>query len=138
MKEEMFEAISSGAVLTLRFAVTSPMPNSNAVSNLEAPDNRQLESIFKFIGLYLGFSPWGNKFKYGRFSVLSVEDDIDSIGAEDVVFEEDPDRVQLTEKQEDKLFSLDDEDTLHTLPGVDRLRAENFSSEAGVGEASDV
>lgn len=78
MTFEEFEAINIGAILTITLQVNSADPKKkDAVS----PGRLELEQLFRFIGKFIGLSPWGNKFDFGRFEVLSVtplenEDDI--------------------------------------------------------------
>jgi len=70
---EMFEAIREGTVLTFNVVVTdSSMLNaSREIGN--PPDLARLKDIFQFSGAFLGLSPWGNQYGYGRFDLESLK-----------------------------------------------------------------
>lgn len=66
---EDFESISKGAVLTVK--VLSLKQSENNIQ--PGPDQEELKLIFEFAGAWIGLSPWGSKFNYGRFDVLALE-----------------------------------------------------------------
>lgn len=104
-ERDVFEAIRAGTVLTLRFAVTAPPPG--ALAHLRKPDAEELEQIFKYIGEFLGISPWGNKFGFGRYVIEDLSDDLDPTVAEgDVGYGPDPEMSQISPEQEDSVFGV--------------------------------
>lgn len=64
-RQEMFESVRKGTVLTFRLAVTTDSEN-------QKPTAEQVQSLFGYIGEFIGISQWGNRFGYGRFSVDNV------------------------------------------------------------------
>lgn len=64
---EMFEAMRENTVLNIKILVTGVDKNS-----LYPPDEARLLDIFKFTGAFLGLSPWGGQYGYGRFDVESL------------------------------------------------------------------
>lgn len=75
-KEEMFESIKSGAVLTFEMLVVNneePEGASPKKETFKKPTIEDMEKILDTVGRLLGLSPWGSKFGYGRFKVLSIE-----------------------------------------------------------------
>ena len=73
-KEEMFESIKSGAVLTIDVLVINNKEpeGSNADDVFKKPTKEDLKDILSLVGRMLGLSPWGSKFGYGRFEVLAI------------------------------------------------------------------
>ena len=67
-QQEMFEAIREGTVLTVPVLITSTSENSS----LRPPATEEFKSLINFTGKMLGLSPWGCRFGYGRFYVLSI------------------------------------------------------------------
>lgn len=67
---EYFECIDKGAVITLYLQVHSDL---HGQPNAKPPTRLQLQQLFKFIGTFIGLSPFGRQFDYGRFDVLSVK-----------------------------------------------------------------
>jgi hypothetical protein len=61
---EMFEAIRENTVLNIKILVTRTDKET-----LFAPDVARLSDIFRFTGMFLGLSPWGGQYGYGRFDV---------------------------------------------------------------------
>lgn len=61
---EMFEAMRENTVLNIKILVTRTDKET-----LLAPDSARLRDIFKFTGMFLGLSPWGGQYGYGRFDV---------------------------------------------------------------------
>jgi len=74
-REEMFEAIKAGAVLSFEVLVINNKEpeGSNADDTFKKPTIKDLYKILTLVGEILGLSPWGSKFGYGRFEVLSIE-----------------------------------------------------------------
>lgn len=68
-KEEMFESIRDGAELGIDVLLTSVSENENK----RPPTQDEFLKIMTFIGDMLGLSPFGSKFGYGRFKVISLE-----------------------------------------------------------------
>jgi hypothetical protein len=64
---EMFEAMRENCVLTIQVLVTATDKQDKF-----APDLARLRDIFKFIGMFLGLSPWGGQYGYGRFDVEEI------------------------------------------------------------------
>lgn len=102
-----FEAISSGTILTLRFAVTSPPPDCDASITCGGPPSYEdIRAIFRFGGQFLGMSPWGSKFGYGRFIVVEVGDGAIASHVRDVVHKPNPDLGHVSDAEEDRPFTL--------------------------------
>jgi hypothetical protein len=71
-QKDQFEMIDVGTVLTFNLLVPSdPEPGTKARGR--APTAEELGQIFAVIGDILGISPWGSRFGYGRFKVVSIE-----------------------------------------------------------------
>jgi hypothetical protein len=70
-QEEMFECITKGTILTFPLVVTSPQ---DKLMDKEAPTKKELETLFEFIGEFIGLSPWGSKFGYGTFTLENIEE----------------------------------------------------------------
>ena len=63
VKTDHFESFRKGTVLTINFRIQeSP----------RAPSLAQFQDLLSFVGTWLGLSPWGSKFGYGRFEVLEL------------------------------------------------------------------
>lgn len=70
----MHEAVKKGAELVLELPISSSVPpRSSASQNLVPPEPCEIEQVLKFIGKFLGLSPFGSEKGYGRFSLLSIE-----------------------------------------------------------------
>jgi hypothetical protein len=80
-KEECrHESIRKGAELTVDMIVSSSSPpRASMEKNREAPGQSDIEQILKFIGLFLGLSPFGSEKGYGRFKLMSVETKIPTL-----------------------------------------------------------
>jgi len=63
----MFEAIRENCVLTIKVLVTATDKQDKF-----APDLARLRDIFRFAGRFLGLSPWGGQYGYGRFDVEEI------------------------------------------------------------------
>lgn len=74
-REELFESINVGNVLYFDFFV----PDQSEKDKKRAPTLKELQDMLKFIGEYIGLSPWGSRFGYGRFIVegLAEQNPID-------------------------------------------------------------
>jgi len=70
-REEMFESIREGAVLTMPIAITSEPESALHGNKKRSLTHGEARAIFDHIGKIHGLSPWGNNFGYGRFMVLS-------------------------------------------------------------------
>lgn len=82
MKKEscMHESVRKGAELSIDMVVSStPTPRSSLDKNLETLDSKQIEQILKFIGRFLGLSPFGSEKGYGRFSLLELKTKIPTL-----------------------------------------------------------
>jgi hypothetical protein len=65
VKVDQFESFRAGTILTIPFRIQDHLP--------KAPTLDQFKNLLSFVGTWLGLSPWGNKFGYGRFELLDVE-----------------------------------------------------------------
>lgn len=63
---EFFESFRKGTILTFDMLVHEDRP--------KCPNVEQLRTLLELVGEYRGISQWGNKFGFGRFTVLSVKD----------------------------------------------------------------
>lgn len=63
--------IDVGTVLTFKLLVPGD-PEPGTQSRGRTPTELELTRIFETIGEMLGISPWGSRFGYGRFKVVSV------------------------------------------------------------------
>jgi hypothetical protein len=61
---EMFEALRENCILNIQVLVTA-----TDKQNKFPPDLARLNGIFRFTGVFLGLSPWGGQYGYGRFDV---------------------------------------------------------------------
>lgn len=66
---EMFEAVNKNSILT--FEVFLPETPERG-GKTRPPTRDELRKIFEFIGQYVGLSPWGSQFGFGRFTVEDV------------------------------------------------------------------
>ena len=80
LQQECFESIREGTVLTLPLFITS---NEDPKSSLRPPDPTEVHQLFAFVGQWLGISPWGGKFGYGRFTVESCNETSTSEASQD-------------------------------------------------------
>lgn len=69
---EMFESIRAGAELTLGFLITDVADPSGDVDKLKTPSLGELTVLMQTVGSYIGISPWGSSFGYGRFDVMHI------------------------------------------------------------------
>lgn len=67
-QSEMFEALRENLVLTIKILVTT-----TEKSDKYSPDEARLRDIFRFTGMFLGLSPWGGQYGYGRFDVVELK-----------------------------------------------------------------
>lgn len=72
--EEMFEAIRENNILTMPILVTGFIEEgpSGECNPKHPPTRKELEKLLQFSGKWLGLSPWGCKYGYGRFEVESL------------------------------------------------------------------
>lgn len=71
-RETTFECIRTGTMLTFEVAaLESPEPDS---IGLRGPDAEELTEILRVVGKYVGISPWGSRFGFGRFTVRSIHE----------------------------------------------------------------
>lgn len=70
-KSEKFESIKAGSLLDLPLMLTTRHPHSTSSATIP-PDLAILRQLLEFMGARLGISPWGSKFNYGRFNVISI------------------------------------------------------------------
>lgn len=71
-QSEMFEAMRENTVLTIQILVTDGTINNKTNEFKRAPTEEELNKIFKFTGSFLGLSPWGCLYGYGRFEIESL------------------------------------------------------------------
>jgi hypothetical protein len=69
--EEMFESIREGAVITLHVLVMESGEIHG--QQYKAPSKEELHWIFDYVGMFIGLSPWGSRWGFGRFEVESIE-----------------------------------------------------------------
>ena len=75
-KQEVFEAVRAGAVLTVNVLASTAVPKERqkqSSTRLMPPDEKDVADILHCIGKFYGISQWGNKYQYGRFSLLELE-----------------------------------------------------------------
>jgi len=65
VKTDQFESFRKGTILTIEFRIKDQIAS--------APTIAQFSDLLSFVGTWLGLSPWGNKFGFGRFELLAVE-----------------------------------------------------------------
>lgn len=70
--EDLFESVRAGTVLTVPFIVfTEPAPDARVPGVIASADFRK---VLEATGKMIGVSPWGSKFGYGRFTVVSLSE----------------------------------------------------------------
>lgn len=69
-KTAKHEVIREGMILGFKLAISSNRPDDKETA--PPPTIGDLEKIFNYIGEYVGLSPFGNQFGFGRFHVHSV------------------------------------------------------------------
>jgi hypothetical protein len=67
-REEMFESIRDGAELTFEVMLTSVSEDETR----RPPTAEEFRKVMECVGKTIGLSPWGSKYSYGRFKVLSL------------------------------------------------------------------
>lgn len=72
------EAIRKGAELGFEVIVTStpPIRGEAHAKGKFSPAKEEVEQILKFIGLFLGISPFGSHMGYGRYDLMSLEEGV--------------------------------------------------------------
>ena len=70
VKKENFEMIDSGTVLTFHMQVHSDLPGKK---DAKPPSRVELKQLLTFVGRFVGLSPFGSTFDYGRFEVREVQ-----------------------------------------------------------------
>lgn len=65
----VFECFSAGTVLSFDVFILGKSSH-NQDSPLRPPTEEEVIECFKTIGEFIGISPWGSKFGYGRFDVV--------------------------------------------------------------------
>lgn len=70
-KQEMFQCIQTGTVLTIPITIFSALPDNPMAEalKLRPPTEEELKKCFAVIGESIGLSPFGSRFGYGRFIV---------------------------------------------------------------------
>lgn len=68
-KQELFQCIPSGTVLTIPLVIFSSLPDNPmaAYLGLRPPTEEEIRKCFSVIGESIGLSPFGSRFGYGRF-----------------------------------------------------------------------
>jgi len=66
VKLDYFESFRKGTVLNMTFMLRENLP--------KAPTLEQFKTLLSLVGTWLGLSPWGSKFGYGRFEVMDVHE----------------------------------------------------------------
>ena len=69
-KTSKHEMIRENSILGFKMNISSPRPGDRETA--APPTIGDLEKIFNHIGEYIGLSPFGNHFGYGRFHVHSI------------------------------------------------------------------
>jgi len=69
-KTSKHEMIRENSILGFRINISSPRPSDRETA--PPPTMGDLEKIYNHIGEYIGLSPFGNQFGYGRFHVHSL------------------------------------------------------------------
>lgn len=67
--EEMFESISEGTVLTIPILVMESREDDKEGQQQRPPSHEELQDILKFVGRFIGLSPWGTRWGYGTFEI---------------------------------------------------------------------
>lgn len=75
MQTEEFECIQKGTELTIE--LLSLKQSENSIQ--PGPTRDELFHILDCAGKWIGLSPWGSKFTYGRFEVLTLEPNVTDI-----------------------------------------------------------
>lgn len=71
---DMFECFSAGTVITFTIFVLGSLEVEAMVSeNKRPPTREEIIQAFEIVGESIGLSPWGSKFDYGRFEILTSE-----------------------------------------------------------------
>jgi len=68
-QQELFECIVKNTVITIPVMVAT---NPEDMNDKRSPTKKELETMFEFIGEFVGLSPWGSKFGYGTFKLISI------------------------------------------------------------------
>lgn len=68
-QSEMFEAMRENTVITFNVLVTNVPITNRDKENKVSPDEDSLKKILEFTGSFLGLSPWGGNYGYGRFEL---------------------------------------------------------------------
>lgn len=71
-RAEQHECIRSGTVINFNLVVTTPLPGDSDKA-LRSPTEGEMKDILRFIGTYIGISPFGAKKNYGRFTLLELK-----------------------------------------------------------------
>ncbi len=69
--EEMFESIREGTVLTVHILVMESGEING--QQYKAPTKEELRWIFDYVGMFIGLSPWGSRWGFGKFEVEDIE-----------------------------------------------------------------
>jgi len=67
-KVDMFESIRAGSVLTIPILLFSAVPGNNVENSVIS--EQDFIAALALVGTFIGVSPWGSKFGYGRFEIL--------------------------------------------------------------------
>ena len=70
-REELFESIQTGAVLGFKVMVLDR--SESARDDEHAPTLDEFSRLLSCIGEWIGLSPFGGQFNYGRFVVSSID-----------------------------------------------------------------
>lgn len=71
---DMFECFSAGTVITFNVFVLGSLEVESSVESTKRPPTKdEIIQAFKIIGESIGLSPWGSKFDYGRFEILTSD-----------------------------------------------------------------
>ncbi len=72
-KVMQFEAIRSGAALTMDMLVLNDLPKTVKEMGLRAPTEKEVRSILVTIGKFFSISPYGSTKGFGRYELLEFE-----------------------------------------------------------------
>jgi hypothetical protein len=74
-REDMYEAVRTGVVVTTQLVITelpSEEKDKPIGTRKRPPDLKDIQSVLRFTGAFVGITQWGYKFGYGRFSLESL------------------------------------------------------------------
>lgn len=75
-KRNTFESIQAGTVVSFPILILGQLESQNKLDLFKSrpPTVEEVKQCFSIIGEDIGLSPWGSKFGYGRFILLTEDD----------------------------------------------------------------